>query len=517
MNTPFHPILIAIFPILFIFSNNFSHLSLEQIQWPTLWILLVTVTIWYSLSLWTGHGHGGATATSWLLLIFFSYGPIFDFLYQLNWFEVSDWLLLAIWVLLGIAGFLIIFRSKEKLPLFSMAANWVAIILIAPSLVSLVTIPWLGSVSFSMESANANAIESTLPTPHPSQHKPNIFYIVLDAYGGQPALKKYFDFDNQEFIDFLTERGFQVDSQSKANYNQTWLALASSLNLNYVQDLLPRHVLESKSRQPLQELIQKNIVKNYLRKIGYSIVCLQSGLYYTRWDDADTLSPSQKYFDEFLVMWISLTPIKSALTVVGELNGSIQSPYQALRERILHSFEHLPDFANTSQPSFVFAHIVAPHPPFVFGPNGEPIQPDRRYHIGDGSVFFDNGGTKEEYQRDYIGEVKFLNAQLMNAIEKILNEAKEPPIILIQADHGSRLHLDWDDFNNTTTDEAFSIFNALYLPEIYRSKTNTVPTTPVNNFRTLFNILFHTEIEPLEDKSYYSTWENLYQFYPVES
>jgi len=44
--------------------------------------------------------------------------------------------------------------------------------------------------------------------------------------------------------------------------------------------------------------------------------------------------------------------------------------YDDARERILYTFDHLGDAAISSKPSFVFAHIVSPHPPFIFDYKG---------------------------------------------------------------------------------------------------------------------------------------------------
>ncbi len=512
MTLPIHPILFSLFPIIFIFSNNISHLSLDQILDPTLWTLSITLTIWFSLKLYYRNVHQAATLTSWLAILFFSYGATYDSLGKVLSLIQSHWLLLMTWSLIGTAGVYILNQCHSKIEHLSHAANWIALCLLGPSIGLLTINSWISPISVSIEAARA---AENIPLPHQPQNRPNIYYIVLDAYGGQPALQKYFDFPNQEFIDFLSHKGFQVNNQAKANYNQTWLALSSALNLDYVQNLLPNSTLHSKDRQPLKRLIQDNMAVKFLQKLGYSIVCLQSGLSFTRWDKADILAPPRKAMDEFFLLWLSLTPIRGAFSIIGDLSGTQHSPYQSLRERIQYSLDHLPDYANTPTPSFIFAHILAPHPPFVFGPNGQPLDPDRKYAIGDGSEFYANGGTQEEYRRNYIGEIKYLNSQLKETIRKILIHSERQPVILIQADHGSRMHLDWQSFENTDTEEVFSILHALYIPDRYRDNI-PVNISPVNNFRLLFNILFDTHLPLLTNKSFFSPWEELFQFYPVD-
>lgn len=74
--------------------------------------------------------------------------------------------------------------------------------------------------------------------------------------------------------------------------------------------------------------------------------------------------------------------------------------------------------------------------------------------------------------------------------------------------------LDWESAENTNLRERFSMLNAYYLPngdgvQLYDS------ITPVNTFRVLFNYYFGTELELLEDESYFSTYDRPYAFVNV--
>ena len=76
-------------------------------------------------------------------------------------------------------------------------------------------------------------------------------------------------------------------------------------------------------------------------------------------------------------------------------------------------------------------------------------------------------------------------------IDDILRNSKEPPIILLQADHS--LAPDFDD-------RRFNILNAYYLPD--GGEGILYPTiTPVNSFRIIFNQYFGANFPLIEDKS----------------
>ena len=64
---------------------------------------------------------------------------------------------------------------------------------------------------------------------------PDIYYIILDAYGRSDVLQTTYGIDNSVFLSQLQELGFYVAECSMSNYAQTELSLSSSLNLNYLQ------------------------------------------------------------------------------------------------------------------------------------------------------------------------------------------------------------------------------------------------------------------------------------------
>ena len=57
-------------------------------------------------------------------------------------------------------------------------------------------------------------------------------------------LARYYDFDNTEFLGGLRARGFQVAEQSAANYNWTFLSLSSTLNMDYLENVLAGKVIQ---------------------------------------------------------------------------------------------------------------------------------------------------------------------------------------------------------------------------------------------------------------------------------
>jgi len=128
-------------------------------------------------------------------------------------------------------------------------------------------------------------------------------------------------------------------------------------------------------------------------------------------------------------------------------------------------FEHLPDASDGPGPTFVFAHIIAPHPPFVFGPDGEHIDPELQFVLLDGSHLIGNRGiSRDDYVAGYRRQLIFVNSQLQAAVDEILSKSQRPAVIILQGDHGPGSTLDWDNPDNTNLEERLSVLNAYYLP-----------------------------------------------------
>jgi hypothetical protein len=185
--------------------------------------------------------------------------------------------------------------------------------------------------------------------------------------------------------------------------------------------------------------------------------------------------------------------------------------YETHRRHLLYQFKALQDTTEIPGKKFVFVHLWAPHPPFVFDETGNPIQPDTPYSPGDATGFI---GTKQEYFSGYNGETSYLNSQLKVIIDGILSRSKQPPIIILQGDHGPGIHTSFLNVEDTCLQERFSILNAYYFPDgDYSTVAESV--TPVNSFRIIFNKYFGTELPLLEDRHYYSAWLRPYQFTEV--
>src|SRR3712207_4302889 len=70
----------------------------------------------------------------------------------------------------------------------------------------------------------------------PGTAKPDIYYVGFDRYGDDATARAY-GFHN-DVSEYLRGRGFYVAPASRSNYIKTVLSLASSLNADYLDDVV---------------------------------------------------------------------------------------------------------------------------------------------------------------------------------------------------------------------------------------------------------------------------------------
>ena len=110
----------------------------------------------------------------------------------------------------------------------------------------------------------------------------------------------------------------------------------------------------------------------------------------------------------------------------------------------------------------------------------------------------------------YINYLKFTNKKIEKLVEQLL-ETDEPPIIIIQSDHGSGFGLDWENPTDDMLRQKMSNFQAIYFPNVNNDLVSKA-TTPVNIFRILFNSYFNENYEILSDKIFWVLWNKPYDF-----
>jgi len=265
------------------------------------------------------------------------------------------------------------------------------------------------------------------------------------------------------------------------------------------------------------DVVGNSRVARAFKKLGYKIVSFPSGYPLTHQALADKrhapfLNPS---FLEYYLLEDSILPL--VLPLLG--NGPADVSFAMRRDRLNFIFDQLPASRNgidDQDPIFVYAHILAPHPPFVFGPEGEALTSRGTFGFADGDHWLlIHGKHDTSYRQRYSDQATYVMQRLGETIDGIIASSVRPKIIIVQGDHGPGSGLDWERPQNTDHTERLGIFNAWYV-----SGNQQLPVyegmTAVNTFPLLFNSVFGTELKAQEDKLWFARMSQPYTFFGLE-
>ena len=510
-----HPFLFGLYPILFLYARNAHQMHLKEIFIPALLALALTLVLYVIVNLFLKNNNKSAILTSILVLFFFSWRVLIETSEKLNSKNIlgieSFWdkILIIILSVLIILLIIKLIRTKKSLDKLTSILNVIALILIV------IQIGKGGMVIYKRPTLQRIDQQTQILITDKIQ-TPNIYYIITDAYARSDVLKTVFDYDNSAFITELRNMGFYVADSSHSNYAQTLLSLTSTLNLDFI-DKLAFFSFYSEDRSGLINLFQNNVLIKTLKQCGYKIIDFKSGYDVAQFDEVDIHYEPGNNLSEFNSTLISYTPLTKIFNLSNSDDTTSNSAFQydQARERILYTLDKLPTLSNIEEPCFIMAHIITPHPPFLWDEKGNETNPDRMYQLSDGTHFIRDGGTLEEYMNGYKNQIQYISQLLLKTIKEILAVNKDnPPVIILQADHGPGSRLDWRKCENSDLRERFSILNAYYLPDADTSVLYP-SITPINTYRIILNEYFKTEYPLLEDRSFYSCWKRPFEFVEV--
>jgi len=99
--------------------------------------------------------------------------------------------------------------------------------------------------------------------------RPDIYYIVFDAYASSHQLEKEFGYSNYLIEEELKSKGFRIIPGSRSNYNYTAYSVGSVLNMNYIKNVDTTGRTFDRTYLQALKLVYKNSVVLFLRKENY--------------------------------------------------------------------------------------------------------------------------------------------------------------------------------------------------------------------------------------------------------
>jgi len=492
---PFHSLLFAVLPALFLYSRNAGQLPPGNLVRPLAVLASMGVLLYLLLRRVLGSSVRAAMVTSIFSLWLFSWGHLVLLAERAGmWGGARRWLTEGAWLLVLAAAVWLVVRTRRDLSPATRFLNAAAALAVAFQVVTMAPPVWR-QVTRQPLKPDMRGFRLTV---RPGTRLPNIYWIVLDGYGRADVLRDSFGFDNREFLAFLRRRGFYVAEASSANYYTTLLSLPCTLNMEYL-DALPRLVgRDSRDIAPVLGYTEHNRIVRLLRGAGYRIVSFYCE--YTWWQmrSADRYlgAPALSDFERLLA---DATPLYA-------LGKRERWEQRELRQQILYTLDHLADAEDGRGPVFVFAHVLCPHPPFVFGRRGElPLTQE-----GFLSATISAGRTPDRvWRRRYAEQVEYLNGLVERALTRLLAKTAPDTVIIVQGDHGPPRQPTRRDHDR----ELLGILNAIRLPGGEGALRPDL--SPVNTFRLVLNHIFSAGLPLLPNKYYYVFWNRPYAFVEV--
>ena len=494
-----------------LYSQNIHLLPIEEIIIPTLLVVGLGTISWIILNYFLRNVLKAGLIISLFLVTFFSYGHVYNILDDVSFigFDIGRHIFLLIpFFIVLVLGIIYLLKTKRKLNNLSSVVNVIsvtAVLVIAVNVgVDISQENYFGSQKLGIEEKFLGVGASKQPfleifSP-PNENKytasnvsiiksdmPDIYYIILDEYGSNHALKKFFDYDNLQFLSYLKEKGFLVVSPSYTNYPTTVQSLSSSLNMDYINYLSEEAGIDSKNYHLLNDILSRNKVMEILQMNQYNIINM--GALWGPNNEFQNVNANLCEFKEF--NRDSLMRELQHITMLGYFQEKLVE--QGRRDRVLCVFDELPTLNQKfSSPKFVFAHIMLPHAPYIFGPNGENVNP---------GISLDD--KPWDPKKAHLDQLKFANKKIRILVDTLLSQNNNS-IMIIQGDTGSAFSGNWDNPSEDLIIERMSNLNAIYFPNgNYDAFSDYV--TPVNSFRIIFNEFFDANYTLLEDNMYWST------------
>ena len=445
------PFLLAFFPSWILILKNYDELIFQDIL-ISLAIVSVSIIIWIVIRKIIKNSNKAALITGVGVVFFFYFGYVQDALKGILVSNIpvnKTSILVPISIIIFIILTIYFIKSKNNFEPIIKIANVVSITLILVVCVQFII-------------------------PGASAEKPNVYHIILDEYTDNEILTKKFGYNNEKFLEFLNNNGFYMHDKLFSTFGGTVKELNVILNMEYPKKL--RWMSED------YESLNNNKVMSIFSNQNYSIIETNSMMRWKNFSDVDTKLCYDTNFinSEFLDQVLGKSIIRYFLEKYQQdtRRDTVRCTFDVLNEITL----------KTDGPKYVFSHVYVPHPPFLFGPNGENVIPDRREI---------SGLQSWENPQGYVNQLIYATNEITVVIKNIVKNDPNA-IIIVQGDTGTLTGADISKKTMKEIYQAHSILYAVRIPDVEDSDY----MIPVNTYRIIFNNYFNMNYDYLEYHSY---------------
>lgn len=451
----------SLYPVLFMFFQNADEVSFKQTLLPSSIFLMVGLGCTLLTGLLCRSIIKGSIGGILFVILFSNYAFIERGI-QLILPQLKYWHILPILLVLIVHILYFIFNRFKQGTL-----QWINIF-ISIFMGGLIVFNLALAVPVLIEKNTVEIVKSDIPkdTIQTDDKMPNIYYLIFDEYSSFNNIKKYFQYDNSDFANFLLNKGFTIsyDSYNESYYTTT--ILPNLVNLEYI-------VNDSTPAAEKKAYLYNGKLFNFMKSKGYTIKAVGAANAFNMKSETEKISSDAK-------------------TIGGEsyidllLNNTIVYPFVQKNayyraKEILDAFSYFQNKEIYKQKKvFTMFYLMFPHEPFIFDEDGH-----ARSHKD-----FQNWENLKFYLGQYIYATKLIRQQIETIIEN------DPDcIIILQSDHSARAISKNASITVSIIDRK-NILNAVYYRGL--SFEEIKGQSGLNTQRLIFSRLFALDLPLLE-------------------
>lgn len=475
-----YPFLLAYYPVFALRNHNIIYVDLPSILRTLILVTSVTAIVGIVTYFLVRDLEKSSIIVSLVVILFLSYGHIYNQLENQAGGSIRHRYLVGAGILILSLVTILVLRNDRVARLLSQ--------FLAAASIALIAMVLFESLQYEFGVYRAIAAsereEASYTSYQGSERPPDFYLIILDGHTRSDVLKERFDYDNARFVQQLSEMGFYVANCSQSNYASTKLSLVSAMYADYIQNFAEQGMaLPPLETSPVNEI---------LKSLGYKTIAfenrargqfdLNEDIHLSRnqmaFGEVD-LRGGINEFEKMIVETSFMRFVVDTELIPGFDQDSLddweQWEHYYQTHFILSELEKMPEMPG---PKFVYAHIMVPHSPFIFAP--------------DGTYSYTTNPTD-----GYRSNVAFIDNQLPPILQTIIEKSEPSPIIVVMGDHGPATR------RTITKEMRMATLNSYLVNDA--AKAQLYPSiTPVNAFRIILNSHYGGDFPLLEDVSYYA-------------
>jgi hypothetical protein len=487
---------VSVWSVLLLYGQNTGEVELVDTLLPLLWSLLLAGVTLGACYVVLRDRHRAAILATLLLLLFLSFGRVLE---AIDSPVVTSGRLLLAWAVLGALAVVALWRLARDLGRLTPRLNAIAGLLVAIALV-----PIVGGELDGVAGPAAGAE----PTPSPAAGEGtagpdrDIIVIIVEDIGSERTLRKTWGLTGDSPFAFLDELGFARVADSHSNYGKTGHSLASMFNLVYLDDLAARMGPESGDYEPVYDLLDNPSAARFLQERGYEYVHIGSWWDPTAKSSIADVNLGLETPSDFATAWLDTTMLPAITSRLARFGIRIGvaglEPHELQYQSAIAGFDAIESVLDRPGRTFVFAHFLVPHDPYVFAEDGAFVTDDQR--------------AERTRERLFLDQSRYTMARVEAFVrEALAGPDATDPILVVTTDEGPNPlayeqdpeRYNWEQASDADLREKFEIELGLYLPGVDPEGAGVHDgMSLVNVFRSLFDAYFGTSHGQLENRSY---------------